>query len=51
VATDNLAKHGERQKRCDHGNLVDIHHPDDIGWISMKIGGYSGESVVRDRRI
>src|SRR5882757_5507160 len=51
MVTDDLAKRGERQECRHHGNLVDIHHPDDIGWTSMKIGGYSRESDVRDRRI
>jgi len=51
VVTDDFAKRGERQKGCDHRNLVDIHYPDDFGWAGMKIGCYCWESDVRDRRV
>jgi hypothetical protein len=51
VVTDDLAERCQRQKGCDHRNLVDIHDPDDFGWAGVKIGSDCREGDVCDRRI
>ena len=51
MVADDFAKRCERQQRCHQSNLIDIHHPDDIGWADMQISSNSGESDVRDRGV
>ncbi len=51
AVTDDFAKRCERQQRCHQGNLVDVHHPDDVGGADMQIGRDSGKSDVGDRGI
>ena len=45
MVTDDLAKRCERQKGCDHRNLVDIHYQDHFGWAGVKVGCYCGRAM------
>jgi hypothetical protein len=45
---DDLAQRAERQQRGDHGDLVDIDHPDHICWRGMQVGGDGGQRDIGD---
>jgi hypothetical protein len=48
---DDFAKGCERQQRRHQGNLIDVHHPDDVGRADMQIGRDRGQSDVGDGSI
>ena len=51
AVTDDFAERRERQQRRHQRDLIDVHHPDDVGRPDMQVGRDGGKCHVGDRGI